>query len=421
LTDHEQAQIDLKRFVQKCKRRNIELDAKIAILEHDRKNKTKLNRNVAASRSTSKVMDQRNVPKVQKKGEDKSVHESTAKPRSLLASFLRADQDVHNDHTSIRAHTTFAVVKTDENSSELATLPYRQPKSSHQPESRFIDDFTADITHPSEKKVRWRQDYTEGDSAEEVQLTQTVFTAMKETKGTVKRKTFGSNRSDDGKRESQPPSSKDTLRSNQAKLIYRSSILSSKDDIEAGQLSSNKKGRIGNGRSSKQSSLEKELKTNDSKSNRSASENYVDVKNSDKTSDIRDRGPKSLSKRNILTTSTTKGIDRANSMVLSRSMNPDETTGPSNIEEEKVPGARRRHSLSSTTKLAPLKSSSFSSRSEPNTEKKKRMPSCQSSGISSQEGPSKIRRRKRIRSSGASVSSKPDLSNFDEVEFSFNF
>jgi hypothetical protein len=367
LSDHEQAQIDLKRFVQKCKKWTISLNSKISDME--KAGKQKLNERSADEdyTFTKKPVTAKKNASVRCGSGEKSIGESTAKPRSLLPLFLQA-----NDKT-------------------VSKLECRLSNHGH---SIVVAE---DLNPASAKKVRWHRDCDDSDDLENVEYG--TQTAVEMVKGSAKRKAFGLNALG-GRNDLRGTKAKDRGAPSRSSLVDCASLSILKKEIADEPISDNR------------FRVEDELWSEPfSKS---------DSKRRRVSSAVR-------TKEAVCTDRKSRNITGELSSTVSKTEQKSFKKSHSNHEEPNLKAKRWTIDETAGDAVETTKTeqvirkmlSSSSNRDESKTQKK-RVSSAQFSGISSQERPSKGRRRKRVLS-GASVGSKPGRSDFVEEEYSFNF
>jgi hypothetical protein len=366
LTDRDQAQIDLKSFVQMSKKSILSLDTKIKDVEKAGKPKLNDRSQEVVSTFKKKLNSAKSTASDLRGSDEKSVVESTAKPRSLLPTFLRAN---------------------DKN-----------------PAPGRSDITDLDSNPASAKKVHWREDYSESDLENVDYGTQT---AVEMAKGSAKRKAFGSN-GFVGRKYSHGSKTSELGTSSRSLFAGSSRLSSVKEDT--------KKERVGDKRSpGGNEQLSKSFSKSDSKRCRVSSVHRSNDALGDLSGNVKIKKP----------------------AVLSRSVHREFPSIPIHAEERNSQDMHSNHEkpknlvnrstigktagiVSGTTKTNHASRKMESSGWDESKTEKKRASSTQFSGISSQERPSKGRRRKRVMS-GASVGSKPGRSNFVDEEYSFNF
>ena len=174
LSDHEQAFVDLKKFTQKCKARDRITEANIAEWENSKKLGPK-HAHVRPEVGGKRLKEHSTHNEILKQ-------ESTSKPRALLTTFVRASQgvDKENEYDGCTNKGEYA-------SSKNSTA--KKSRTSHRPD---------DWTHHSEKKVRWQQDNAKLEDIkkpkgpESKNHTETAFSSLQKSKGSVIRQSFGS-------------------------------------------------------------------------------------------------------------------------------------------------------------------------------------------------------------------------------------
>jgi hypothetical protein len=285
--------------------------------------------------------------------EGKSIDESTAKPRSLLPSFLQDNG-----------------------------------------KNPGLSDVAAVGSNPtSSKKVRWRKDYGDsGDLENVVYETQTAVEIM--VKGSAKRKSFGLN----------GLGGRNELRASAG----NAGLSTSKKDTT--------KDRVGDKRSHSRKDLFSELPPkSDSKRRRVASVDRSNDAFGIRSGNVKILKPAALSKNLNREGAVIKAEQRSSHKLHSNYEEPIVMVKRSTIGEHEGNIFETTNSNQGN-----LKKLSFSSEWNESKTQKDRVSSAQFSGISSQERPSKGRRRKRV-ISGASVGSKPSRTNFAEEDYNFNF